>query len=123
MWFVTSRIRHTICALVTGVQTCALPICPDGSRHFAYGYGADNPLFCDTAYGANSRWGTLIAPPNFIYTMGENAAYNPDPEAKAILKGAPFAGLGTSETMRVGKACVSRCTTWRAPAHSKQTTI
>src|SRR3546814_7775190 len=25
--FVTSRRRHTRCALVTGVQTCALPIC------------------------------------------------------------------------------------------------
>src|SRR3546814_2435758 len=24
--FFSSRIRHTICALVTGVQTCALPI-------------------------------------------------------------------------------------------------
>src|SRR3546814_5168379 len=31
-WFVffffSSRRRHTRCALVTGVQTCALPICP-----------------------------------------------------------------------------------------------
>src|SRR3546814_2857460 len=26
MFFFTSRRRHTICALVTGVQTCALPI-------------------------------------------------------------------------------------------------
>src|SRR3546814_4270837 len=26
-FFFSSRIRHTICALVTGVQTCALPIC------------------------------------------------------------------------------------------------
>src|SRR3546814_3578984 len=26
MFFVSSRGRHTICALVTGVQTCALPI-------------------------------------------------------------------------------------------------
>src|SRR3546814_3640344 len=25
--FFSSRRRHTICALVTGVQTCALPIC------------------------------------------------------------------------------------------------
>src|SRR3546814_11970090 len=25
-FFFSSRIRHTICALVTGVQTCALPI-------------------------------------------------------------------------------------------------
>src|SRR3546814_19152703 len=27
MFFVSSRRRHTRCALVTGVQTCALPIC------------------------------------------------------------------------------------------------
>src|SRR3546814_8340698 len=26
--FFSSRRRHTRCALVTGVQTCALPICP-----------------------------------------------------------------------------------------------
>src|SRR3546814_8360170 len=26
--FISSRRRHTRCALVTGVQTCALPICP-----------------------------------------------------------------------------------------------
>src|SRR3546814_8468577 len=26
----SSRRRHTICALVTGVQTCALPICTRG---------------------------------------------------------------------------------------------
>src|SRR3546814_7335272 len=28
--FFSSRRRHTRCALVTGVQTCALPICPSG---------------------------------------------------------------------------------------------
>src|SRR3546814_3507808 len=28
IYFVSSRRRHTRCALVTGVQTCALPICP-----------------------------------------------------------------------------------------------
>src|SRR3546814_11316423 len=27
--FLSSRRRHTRCALVTGVQTCALPICAD----------------------------------------------------------------------------------------------
>src|SRR3546814_2544352 len=32
-FFFSSRRRHTRCALVTGVQTCALPICllPDGA--------------------------------------------------------------------------------------------
>src|SRR3546814_1276159 len=28
MFFFSSRRRHTRCALVTGVQTCALPFCP-----------------------------------------------------------------------------------------------
>src|SRR3546814_19330503 len=28
MFYFSSRRRHTICALVTGVQTCALPISP-----------------------------------------------------------------------------------------------
>src|SRR3546814_12178962 len=31
MFFFSSRRRHTRCALVTGVQTCALPILPDAS--------------------------------------------------------------------------------------------
>src|SRR3546814_2006258 len=38
-FFFSSRRRHTICALVTGVQTCALPISParrNGCRHAAY---------------------------------------------------------------------------------------
>src|SRR3546814_10768085 len=32
MLFYSSRRRHTRCALVTGVQTCALPILPDDAR-------------------------------------------------------------------------------------------
>src|SRR3546814_5464236 len=35
MLFFSSRSRHTRCALVTGVQTCALPICPNS---FASGF-------------------------------------------------------------------------------------
>src|SRR3546814_3929445 len=31
-FFFSSRRRHTSCALVTGVQTCALPIYADGER-------------------------------------------------------------------------------------------
>src|SRR3546814_4440467 len=30
-FFFSSRRRHTSCALVTGVQTCALPICTSGT--------------------------------------------------------------------------------------------
>jgi hypothetical protein len=66
----------------------------DGTRHFAAGYGDDNPLWSDPEYGKTTRWGALIAPPNFLYTMGENAA-KPTPEQKALLKGDPLAGLGS----------------------------
>jgi acyl dehydratase len=68
---------------------------PDATRHFAYGYGDDNPLYCDPEYGKNTRWGGLIAPPNFTYCMGENAAPPVTPEQKQLLKGDPFAGLGS----------------------------
>src|SRR3546814_9178118 len=34
-FFVSSRSRHTICALVTGVQTCALPISVGGRERLA----------------------------------------------------------------------------------------
>src|SRR3546814_2442816 len=33
LFFFSSRRRHTRCALVTGVQTCALPICTVGLRY------------------------------------------------------------------------------------------
>jgi len=67
----------------------------DATRHFAYGYGDDNPLYCDPEYGKNTRWGGLIAPPNFTYCMGENAAPPLTAEQKEVLKGDPFAGLGS----------------------------
>ncbi|HLS75797.1 MAG TPA: MaoC family dehydratase N-terminal domain-containing protein [Nocardia sp.] len=76
-----------------------LEVTADGTRHFAYGYGDDNPLYCDPDYGKNSRWGGLIAPPNFVYTMGENAAPPLTPEQKAIMKGDPFAGLGSYQAV------------------------
>jgi acyl dehydratase len=71
----------------------------DGVRHFAYGYGDDNPLWCDPEYAAGTRWDRLVAPPNFHYTMGENAAPPATPEQKALLKGDPFAGLGSYQAV------------------------
>src|SRR3546814_6846607 len=37
MFFFSSRRRHTRCALVTGVQTCALPICRQRFERTKYG--------------------------------------------------------------------------------------
>lgn len=89
----------------------------DGVRHFAYGYGDDNPLYCNPDYAQKTRWAGLIAPPTFIYTMGEDTAPKPDPEAKALLKGDPFAGLGSYQSsmhiewwrpLQLGDRCYSR---------------
>jgi acyl dehydratase len=44
----------------------------DTIRHFAWGYGDDNPLYVEEDYARKTRWGGLIAPPLFLLTMGEN---------------------------------------------------
>src|SRR3546814_16075569 len=51
MFCFSSRRRHTRCALVTGVQTCALPIC----LARAYGWMAAN----DRLITAHNVWATL----------------------------------------------------------------
>lgn len=45
----------------------------DSVRHYSLGLGDDNPLFCDPAYGAASPYGTLLAPPTFLYTAFDGA--------------------------------------------------
>src|SRR3546814_14136900 len=82
MFFYSSRRRHTRCALVTGVQTCALPICaPCGAAQLA------KPLRVQPA----------LAP------LAPNQANQPQ----------------RSEERRVGKECVSTCTSRWSPYHLK----
>lgn len=77
-----------------------LEVTPDGIRHFTGGYGDDNPLYADEEYGASTRWGRQIAPPAYLYTMGEDASPSPmPPENKAVLRGDPFAGLGSYQAV------------------------
>jgi acyl dehydratase len=71
----------------------------DGTRHFAYGYGDDNPLWCDRTYGEGTRWAGLIAPPNFLYTMGEPDAPPLTADEKALLKGDPLVGVGSYQAV------------------------
>ena len=42
----------------------------DGIRHYAHGFGDDNPLWTDPEHGARSRWGSVIAPPGFLEGAG-----------------------------------------------------
>lgn len=41
----------------------------DAIRHFAHGVGDDNPLWCDEAYARGSKYGCLVAPPCFLYSV------------------------------------------------------
>jgi len=40
----------------------------DAIRHFAEGYGDNNPLWNDEKYARNSRFGCMVAPPLFLYS-------------------------------------------------------
>jgi len=39
----------------------------DNIRHYAHGIGDDNPLWCDPAYAAKTRYGDVIALPSFLF--------------------------------------------------------
>src|SRR3546814_6954265 len=73
VFFFSSRRRHTRCALVTGVQTCALPICLDEAvepRRLARG---------DAGGGCAFREPEIVAlPPLLADARGATHAVMPD---------------------------------------------
>src|SRR3546814_7409217 len=93
LFFFSSRRRHTRCALVTGVQTCALPIC-----------SAEEPWIRVGWLEMNLPVVHAIAP--------DDAAKNMD----IVFQRLVFAQVMKrafikvrSEERRVGKECVSTC--------------
>src|SRR3546814_9150934 len=88
-FFFSSRRRHTRCALVTGVQTCALPISPRKSSKV----GLFISLFCISIFLYYFRRGFYFLN---IYS--------------SLL-------FSRSEERRVGKECVSTCRSRWSPYH------
>lgn len=41
----------------------------DAIRHYAWGIGDDNPLYCDPGYAAATPWKGIIAPPTFFFGL------------------------------------------------------
>jgi acyl dehydratase len=60
----------------------------DGIRHYAYGFGDDNPLYCDPDYAATTRWGGIIAPPGFLEGAGLTPSMADAPELRGRGRGA-----------------------------------
>src|SRR3546814_10657793 len=98
-FFFSSKSRHTRCALVTGVQTCALPILDDV-------YGGSYRLF--------ERVRKRSAGLDFSFIdLGDEAAFDAAlrPETKMVwieTPTNPTLKLVRSEERRVGKECVSK---------------
>jgi acyl dehydratase len=59
----------------------------DGIRHYSYGFGDDNPLYVDPDYAAQSRWGSIIAPPGFLESAGLSPSIETTPEMKGRGRG------------------------------------
>src|SRR3546814_4196006 len=101
VFFFSSRRRHTRCALVTGVQTCALPIsAPSGlsqAELLRSVYSRSRLRPQDIDYVVTHGTGTQLGDPVEI-----NALYD------VFKNGADKQGY-RSEERRVGKECVSTC--------------
>src|SRR3546814_19394251 len=121
-FFFSSRRRHTRCALVTGVQTCALPISilrivgralpadHQGLRavrlHFVGvwvgGRGARKAVILDFPTAADGEVSGHIGI---------------DPDLELPLERQGMKPGNRSEERRVGKACVSTCRSLWSPYH------
>src|SRR3546814_6609515 len=104
VFFFSSRRRHTRCALVTGVQTCALPISAflAGLQHPLTGFDHMAAMLMVGLWAGIALPRHIGAPPlAFIACM--------------------LAGFGwaaaRSEERRVGKECVSTCRSRWSPYH------
>src|SRR3546814_4292618 len=61
MFFFSSRRRHTRCSLVTGVQTCALPIYRLGGERLAVIHGEDRLTWSELACRVTRRANAMLA--------------------------------------------------------------
>src|SRR3546814_8430276 len=106
-FFFSSRRRHTSCALVTGVQTCAFPISFDYFMLVQTFGGVPLDL------GA----GELKFNTSTVRTSVRNTV--PEVYTKSILPDLLRAvnDLDRSEERRVGKECVSTCRSRWSPYH------
>src|SRR3546814_7033939 len=102
-FFFSSRRRHTRCALVTGVQTCALPIS---------GIAAADRLAVDAQRGG--RAGQPLARQRQQQLVLPVAGDTSDAED---LAGTDIERDVRSEERRVGKECVSTCRSRWSPYH------
>src|SRR3546814_7047036 len=98
LFFFSSRRRHTRCALVTGVQTCALPISRDrSSENIMAEIKRTRRNTLERRCLGKSFKRLFVRAPKGIFKMLEK--------------------VKRSEERRVGKECVSTCRSRWSPYH------
>src|SRR3546814_18153637 len=109
MFCFSSRGRHTRCALVTGVQTCALPIyvlygARVGSAHGLTRPGRRTGLEIGRVWAS---WPAFRSEEAYVSRSSANAAsFATNPSS-----------ISRSEERRVEKECVLPCSSRRSPDH------
>src|SRR3546814_3581805 len=99
LFFFSSRRRHTRCALVTGVQTCALPI------YFTFAL-VEHFHVAAQRNGCHDELGAFfVMPAQQRHAETDGKTQNLDATATR------------SEERRVGKECVSTCRSRGSPSH------
>lgn len=62
----------------------------DAIKFYSAGIGDDNPLWLNPEYGKQTKWGTLIAPPTFMWSQfASNLIFPSESKAKSSGKGFP----------------------------------
>src|SRR3546814_5994116 len=112
----SNRIRHTRCALVTGVQTCALPIyqCSGWALPMDL-YTFENAPYCGfakTGKTCPTTWTGFYKEGKAQGYSGTKCFFHPK-----VNYTCPGAYVVRSEERRVGTECVSKCRSRWSPYH------
>src|SRR3546814_2683629 len=116
LFFLSSRRRHTRCALVTGVQTCALPILMDPET-------GEKVLLLDEDIQTVMTERAVLHTPLGDAPPIRRRSGTPPPSGTAtglLLESAAGDDYLRSEERRVGKECVSTCGSRWLPGHYKK---
>src|SRR3546814_19138479 len=123
-FFFSSRRRHTRCALVTGVQTCALPIWTLTALPFLVSLGAKYrycflyrfALYTETAQRGLDGLCLCLRFPRLPRSVPNTRLHL----RRLRTEPGPFLLDLSSEERRVGKAWVSTCRFRWSPSHVKK---